>query len=299
MSAGPGGPVARSSRLLSSRGTHTLGDVATVIPIDDPADGRVADYVGLKDAALRHRREEPDGTGPGIFIGEGSLVLRRLLRSPYRLRSVLLTPQRFDALAGELGAVGAPVYLAGQDVMNAVAGFDIHRGVLAAADRRPLPPPGMLLAGTRRVAVLENVNDHENLGVIFRNAAALGIEAVLLSPECCDPLYRRSVRVSMGHVLDVPFAVLRPWPDALSVLGDAGFRLVALTPDPAAVDIRKLDLAGAERVAFLLGAEGPGITGEAAGRADVLVRIAMAPGVDSLNVGSAAAVAFHVASRLP
>jgi tRNA G18 (ribose-2'-O)-methylase SpoU len=273
--------------------------MAPVVPIDDPADERVADYVGLKDAALRRRREEPDGTRPGIFIGEGVLVLRRLLRSPYRLRSVLLTPQRYETLAGDLDAVGAPVYLAGREVMSAVAGFDVHRGVLAAADRRLLPSPGVLLAGARRVAVLENVNDHENLGVIFRNAAALGIGAVLLSPECCDPLYRRSVRVSMGHVLDVPFAVLRPWPEALCIPGEAGFRLVALTPDPAAVDIRTLDLESLQRVAFLLGAEGPGLTEEAAARADVAARIAMAPGVDSLNIASAAAVAFHAASRLP
>src|SRR5947209_9488423 len=252
---------------------HPAPVPADPIPIDDATDPRVADYVGLKDAELRRRREEPTGGAPGLFIAEGALVLRRLLRSSYRVRSVLVTPQRYGPLAADLAGTSAPVYLASQEVMNAVAGFDIHRGVLASAGRRPLPEPAGLLARARRAAVLENVNDHENLGVIFRNAAALGIEAVLLSPECCDPLYRRSVRVSMGHVLDVPFAILRPWPDALSLLGGAGFRIVALKPDPAALDIRKLDLAGTERVAFLLGAEGPGITEEAAGRADVLVRI--------------------------
>ncbi|MEA2500625.1 MAG: hypothetical protein QOD01_736, partial [Actinomycetota bacterium] len=186
-------------------------------------------------------------------------------------------------------------YLASQGVMNAVAGFDIHRGVLASADRRPLPEPAGLLSGAHRVVVLEDVNDHENLGVIFRNAAALGVEAVLLSPECCDPLYRRSVRVSMGHVLDLPFAVQAPWPAALSSLGEAGFELVALTPDHAAPDIRDLGLAAAGKVALMLGAEGPGLSAGALDLATTRARITMSPGVDSLNVGSAAAVAFHAA----
>jgi tRNA G18 (ribose-2'-O)-methylase SpoU len=148
------------------------------------------------------------------------------------------------------------------------------------------------------VAVLEDINDHENLGVIFRNAAALGIEAVLLSPACCDPLYRRSVRVSMGYVLDLPFAVLAPWPDALRCLGDHGFELVALTPHRAARDIRDLGLAATDKVALMLGAEGPGLSDGALQRATVRAHIAMAPGVDSLNVGSAAAVAFHAAMEV-
>jgi tRNA G18 (ribose-2'-O)-methylase SpoU len=265
------------------------------IPVDDAADPRVADYVGLKDAELRRRREEPAGNGQGLFIAEGASVLRRLLCSSYRVRSVLLTHQRYGPLAADLAGIAAPVYLASQEVMNAVAGFDIHRGVLASADRRALPEPAGLLSGARRVAVLEDVNDHENLGVIFRNAAALGVEAVLLSPECCDPLYRRSVRVSMGHVLDLPFAVLAPWPAALSSLSDAGFELVALTPDPSADDLRHLGLATAGRVALMLGAEGPGLSAAALQHATTRARITMSPGVDSLNVGSAAAVAFHAA----
>src|SRR3989440_3908368 len=230
------------------------------IRIDDATDPRVADYVGLKDAELRRRQEEPTGSAPGRFIAEGALVVRRLLISSYQVRSVLVTPQRYGPLAADLAGITAPVYLASQEVMNAVAGFDIHRGVLASATRRPLPEPAGLLARARRVAVLEDVNDHENLGVIFRNAAALGIEAVLLSPECCDPLYRRSVRVSMGHVLDLPFAVLAPWPAALSSLSDAGFELVALTPDPSAREIRHLSLAAAGKVALMLGPEGPGLS---------------------------------------
>jgi tRNA G18 (ribose-2'-O)-methylase SpoU len=271
------------------------GPVPVPTPVEDAADPRVADYVGLKDAELRRRREEPAGSAPGLFIAEGGLVLRRLLRSTYRVRSVLVTPQRYGPLAADLAGVAAPVYLASQEVMNAVAGFDIHRGVLASADRRPLPEPAALLSGARQVAVLEDVNDHENLGVIFRNAAALGVEALLLSPECCDPLYRRSVRVSMGHVLDLPFAVLAPWPRALSLLRDAGFELVALTPDPAVPDIRDLRLAAAGKVALMLGAEGPGLSAGALKLATARARITMSQDVDSLNVGSAAAVAFHAA----
>lgn len=266
--------------------------------VDDPADPRVADYIGLKDAELRRRREvpaDPDGQQPGLFIAEGAIVLRRLLVSPYRLRSVLLTAKRYAPLAGELAGVAAPVYVASQKVMNAVAGFDIHRGVLAAADRRPLPDVASLLAASRRLAVLEDLVDHENLGVIFRNAAALGVDAILLSPACADPLYRRSVRVSMGHVLGVPYAVVDPWPDGLAQVGEAGFLLVALTPDAAARDIRDLDLGGHDRVAMVLGAEGPGLSPAGLGVAGVRARIAMRPGVDSLNVASAAAIAFHAA----
>lgn len=269
------------------------------IPVDDALDPRVADYVGLKDAELRRRREEPGAGRPGLFIAEGALVVRRLLASSYRVRSVLVTPQRYEGLAADLPARGVTVYLAGQDVMNAVAGFDLHRGVLASAERRPLPAPLSLLAGTRRVAVLEDINDHENLGVIFRNAAALGVGAVLLSPGCCDPLYRRCVRVSMGHVLDLPFSVLSPWPSGLAAVGGAGFDVVALTPSPEAADVRRLGLGGRDRVALLFGAEGPGLSAGALACAGVRARIPMVPGVDSLNVGSAAAIAFHAAMPSP
>lgn len=266
------------------------------IPVEDAADVRLADYIGLKDADLRRVGARLGGSGTGVFVAEGHLVVQRLLASRYPLRSVLLAPGRYEALACELEAVGAPVYLASQPVMNAVAGFNIHRGVLAAADRLALPEAGALLEGARRVVVLEDINDQENLGVLFRNAAALRIDAVLLSPSCCDPLYRRTVRVSMGHVLHVAFATLAPWPAALSALHEAGFQIVALTPAAAARDIRGLALDRVDRVAFLLGAEGPGLSQGALAAADVAARIAMAPGVDSLNVAAAAAVAFWAAT---
>jgi tRNA G18 (ribose-2'-O)-methylase SpoU len=272
-----------------------------VVTIEDPADTRVADYIGLTDAALRRRIElgPAGGTGAGIFIAEGPLVIRRLLRSPYGLRSVLVTPRQLEAMHDDLSTLEVPVFVAAPGVMNAVTGFDIHRGALAAADRRPLPDAGDLLPAVRRVAVLEDINDHENLGAIFRSAAALGVGAVILSPGCCDPLYRRAVRVSMGHVLSVPYTTVHPWPGGLAQIAAAGFRLVALTPSAEAEPIDRLGLQAVDRVALLLGAEDRGLSSAAMAAAAVRARIPMASGIDSLNVAGAAAIAFHAASALP
>lgn len=256
----------------------------TAIEVDDPADERLADYVGLTDAALARR-------GDGVFIAEGVLVIRRLLESRYPVRSLLLAANRVAALADVLDGVGAPVYVASQAVMDEVAGFPIHRGALAAADRLPLPSVAEVVADARLVAVLEGINDAENMGSLFRNAAAFGVEAVLLSPDCCDPLYRRSVRVSLGHVLHVPFATL----GSLDELGR--FTTMALTPAPDAELLG--DVAPSGRIAVLLGAEGNGLRPETLVAADRRVRIPMAPGVDSLNVATAAAIAFHHLSSVP
>ena len=263
------------------------------VRIDDPEDERVADYRDLTDRDLRRRREHDHG----VFIAEGALAIRQLLRSTYRVRSVLVTPPRLAALAGDLAGLEAPVYVAEQAVMNRIGGFDIHRGALAAADRRPLPKGSDLLGRATRVAILEGINDHENLGAIFRNAAALGMDAILLCPRCCDPLYRRAVRVSVGHVLTVPYARLVPWPEALEDVRTAGFTSVALTPHPTAEPISEVD-PGIGRVAVLLGAEGPGLTEGALRSAGRKVRIPVDPRVDSLNVASASAVAFHRLGRL-
>ena len=267
-----------------------------VVPVDDPDDGRLADYRDLTDAGLRRRRELGVGRH-GIFVGEGVYVIRHLLRSGHRLRSLLLTPERAAALAPDLDGVDAPVYVAGRDVLHRVAGFDVHRGALAVAYRPPPADPGALLAAASRVAVLEAVSDHENLGALFRSAAALGIDAVLLCPRCCDPFYRRAVRVSMGHVLSLPFAVVDPWPEGLARVQGAGFTVLALTPQGPADPIDEVEVADGERVAVLLGAEGPGLTAEALAGAHRRVRIPMAPGVDSLNVAAAAAIAFHRLGR--
>ncbi|MHA6626762.1 TrmH family RNA methyltransferase [Pseudonocardia sichuanensis] len=265
--------------------------MATITPIDDPADPRVTDF---RDLTTADRRPDRPG-GRGLVIAEGVVVVRRLLESPYPVRSLLGVRRRFDELADDLAGVDVPAYATDAETMAAVVGFHLNRGVLAVADRAARPDIDALVRDARLVAVLEGVNDHENLGALFRNAAALGVDAVLLGPRCADPLYRRSVRVSMGHVLRVPFAELPgPWPASLDVLRAAGLRVVALTP---AADAQPLTAAG-ERTALLLGAEGPGLTPDALAAADSRMRIPMASGVDSLNVATAAAVAFHALAPL-
>jgi tRNA G18 (ribose-2'-O)-methylase SpoU len=270
--------------------------VAVVVPVDDPSDQRVADYVGLTDPDLRRRREQGDGAGGGFFIAEGLVVIRHLLRSPYRVRSLLLTPRRLEALAPDLEGVDAPVYVGSQDVVNAVTGFHLHRGAVASAHREALPDPADVAAGARLVVVTEGMNDHENLGALFRNSAAFGAGALVLDPASADPLYRRSIRVSMGHVLRVPFARADHWPDVLGDLRQAGFEVLALTPRPDADDLATV--APGPRQALVVGAEGPGLSPAALAAADRRVRIPMAPGVDSLNVATAAAVALHHLSAL-
>jgi tRNA G18 (ribose-2'-O)-methylase SpoU len=261
--------------------------VADPVNVDDPGDPRLADYVGLTDAALRRRLE----LGRGIFIAEGELVIRQLLVSPYPVRSVLVTPARHHHLAAVLAELDAPVFVAPPEVLRAVAGFNLHRGAVASAARQPPVDPAALLAQSTTVAVLEGLNDHENVGALFRSAAALGVDAVLLAPGCADPLYRRSVRVSMGAVLRVPFATLSPWPGALADVVGAGFELLALTPRPDAEPMTAFRRAGA--VALLIGSEGRGLTNGALSAAPRHVRIPMRVGVDSLNVAAAAAIAFH------
>lgn len=263
--------------------------VATITPVVDPADPRVDDY---RDLTAADRRPDRPG-GRGLVIAEGVVVVRRLIDSPYPVRSLLGVPKRLDELSDDLAALPVPAYATDANTMATVVGFHLNRGVLAVADRAVVPDAAALARSARVLAVLEGVNDHENLGALFRNAAALGVDGVLLGPRCADPLYRRSVRVSMGHVLRVPFAELSgPWPAALDVLRAAGLRVAALTPSPDAVALGASGLAG-ERVALVLGAEGPGLSDAALAAADVRVRIPMAGGVDSLNVATAAAIAFH------
>jgi tRNA G18 (ribose-2'-O)-methylase SpoU len=238
---------------------------------DDP---RLADYVDL-------RGGRPDGVGPVVV--EGLFAVEQLLNSRCTVRNIVVTPGKL----GRLPDPGdAPVYVADPDVLRATVGFDLHRGVVASADRPAPLDPAALLAGSRRVVVAERLNDLENLGSLFRAARAFACDAVLLDPETADPLGRRPVRVSMGHVLHVPFARLAPWPDALALVRDAGLEVVALAPSGG-----PLLLPG--RAALLVGAEGPGLSAGALAASDRSVRIDMAAGVDSLNVATAAAVALH------
>jgi tRNA G18 (ribose-2'-O)-methylase SpoU len=278
-----------------ARPTLTRVSFPPPIAVEDPADPRLADFVGLRDAELRRRVEH----GRGIFIAEGRLAIEALLRSTYEVRAVLVTPralrQLHDALRDAPPGVRAPVYVASEDVLRATAGFDLHRGALASAmrpDDAPRDVTSVLPPHARRVLVCEGVNDHENLGSLFRNAAAFGVDAVLLDPTSADPLYRRSVRVSLGHVLRVPFARVA-WPAALDALHAAGWRTVALTPAAARTVDELAAEARDERLALLVGAEGPGLSPPTLDAASERVRIPMAVGVDSLNVATAAAVALH------
>lgn len=253
-----------------------------LIEIDDVADPRVADFRNLTDADVRPDRR-------GIVIAEGVNVVARLAASPYRMRAVVGVPERIAALRPVLDPLDVPVHVVDKWLLSEIVGFRVTRGVLASADRGAPPDVRSLLGAARHVAVLEGLNDFENLGALFRNAAAFGVDAVLLDPRCADPLYRRSVRVSMGHALRVPFAVLPgAWPASLALL--RGFTLLAMTPDPSAVPLRSLEPPA--RWALLLGAEGPGLSPGALAAAELRVRIPMAAGVDSLNVATAAAVAF-------
>ena len=252
--------------------------------ITDPDDPRLDDFRDLSDADVRPDRR-------GVVIAEGAAVVERLLGSPYPVRTVVGVENKLDALTPLLTRFDALAFAVDKWVLSAAVGFRVTRGVLASADRPAALDAGSLLASARRVAVLEQLNDFENLGALFRNAAAFGVDAVLLDPRTADPLYRRSVRVSMGHVLRVPFARLpQPWPSSLDVLRDKGFHVLAMTPRAAAVPLRSVT--APPRWAVLVGAEGDGLTDAALAAADERVRIPMAPGVDSLNVATAAAVVF-------
>lgn len=267
-----------------------------VVAVDDPGDPRVGEFYRLNDPELRRLRERPDDAGQGgYFVAEGTLVIRHLLRSRYPVRSLLVTERGLAGLAGELDGLDAPAYLVSPEAIRAVTGFDFHRGALACAARRPSPGLDQVAGAADLVVVAEGVNDNENLGALFRNAAAFGAGAVVLDHGCADPLYRRTIRVSMGHALRVPFARVAGAPVAIDRLRAMGFEVLALTPDPEADDVRTVGIR--PRQALVVGSEGPGLSAAALGAADRRVRIPMAAGVDSLNVATAAAIALSHLAR--
>ena len=265
-----------------------------VVDVTDPADPRLDDFRDLN--SVDRRPDLP--SGKGLVIAEGVLVVQRMLASRFTPRALLGTDRRLAELGADLHGVSAPYYRVEADVMAEVVGFHLNRGVLASASRAAELSVAQVLDGARTVAVLEGVNDHENLGSIFRNAAGLGVDAVIFGSGCADPLYRRAVRVSMGHALLVPFARAARWPADLHVLRDAGFRLLAMTPDEGAPRLADaMDGLADGKVAILVGAEGPGLQEHTMRASDVRVRIAMARGTDSLNVATAAALAFYERDR--
>jgi tRNA G18 (ribose-2'-O)-methylase SpoU len=288
-------PAMERSLASVGRGKPTEATSLARVQVTDPDDPRLADYVGLTDV-VRRRKHEPEA---GFFLAEGQLVMRRAVQAGCRPRSLLLAPNRVDDLLPELQGLDCPTYVASAEVLHAVTGFHVHRGALGAFDRPPLRRAEDLLATSRRLLLLENVNSPTNLGAVFRSAAGLGVDGVLLNPECCDPLYRRSMRVSMGEVLAVPYAYLGEWPAALSTVRSAGFQVLAMTPAEDAERLDAVQLEDEDKVVLLLGAEGPGLTAEAMAASDRRVRIAMAHGVDSLNIAAAAAVGCWVIGRRP
>jgi len=265
-----------------------------VIDILDPADARVDDFRDLN--SVDRRPDLP--IGKGLVIAEGVLVVQRMLASRFRPHAFLGTQRRLLELADDLADAGAPYYRASAEVMAQVVGFHLNRGVLGAARRAPELTISDVIRGARTITVLEGVNDHENLGSIFRNAAGLGVDGVIFGTGCADPLYRRAVRVSMGHALLVPFVKAQRWPADLNDLRDNGFRLLAMTPNPAAQTLAEaMDGLVDQKVAVLVGAEGPGLTETAMRASDTRVRIPMSRGTDSLNVATAAALAFYERAR--
>jgi tRNA G18 (ribose-2'-O)-methylase SpoU len=269
----------------------------SLVRITDPSDPRLADYAALTDAELRKAYEHERG----VLVAEGPNPVRELARSRFPVRSLLVAEERVAELQDVTEQLDAsvPVYVVTREVLYAVVRFQLHQGVLGCGGRLASVSPSEVATGAHRVVLLEGLGDHENLGTLFRSIRGLGGDAVLLGPGCADPLYRRCVRVSMGHVLHVPFARVASIVAALDLLHDAGFTTVALTPAADAVDLRDVEVAATDRVALLLGAEGPGLSGAALAGADVRARITMHAGVDSLNVAAAGAIALHALTRGP
>lgn len=266
--------------------------MATLIEISDPTDPRLSDYRDLRDVELRKHLEAEHG----LFLAEGAKVVRRAVEGGFAPRSFLMAPRWLDGLADVLATTDAPCFVLSEALAEEVTGFHVHRGALASLERRPLPPLEEVLAGARSVLVLEDIVDHTNVGAIFRSGAALGFDAVLLAPRCADPLYRRSVKVAMGAVFSVPFTRLEDWPDALASLSALGFTTVALTLAPDSIPIEEA-VAGLDKVALVLGSEGHGLSKRWEQSADRRAIIPMQAGVDSLNVGAAAAVACYVTAN--
>ncbi|MEV7232882.1 RNA methyltransferase [Streptomyces sp. NPDC051020] len=290
--------------------------MADFIAVDDPDDPRLRDYTGLTDVELRRRREPAEG----LFIAEGEKVIRRARHAGYEMRSMLLSAKWVDVMRDVIDEVPAPVYAVSPELAERVTGYHVHRGALASMQRKPLPTAEELLVTTRpvvmeavndhttvgavlplgrqeraarRIAVFEDMVDHANLGAAFRNAAALGVDAVLLTPRCADPLYRRSVKVSMGAVFQVPWTRLEAWPKGVEVLRSAGFMVAALCLSGRAITLDELAARNDEKLALVFGTEGAGLTPGTLAAVDEHVRIPMDAGVDSLNVAAASAVAFY------
>jgi len=266
-----------------------------IIPIDDLSLPGLADYSRLTDVVLRRLSEPEDG----LYIAESTKVMMRAIEAGHRPRSVLLQEQWLPTVEPLLvDWPDVPVYVGEPAVLETLTGYNLHRGALASMHRPVLAPVADIIAGARRIVILEDIVDHTNVGAIFRAVAGLGADAVLISPRCADPLYRRSVRVSMGTVLQVPWTRLPEWDEAIPMLHAEGFHLAALALADDAVSLEDFAADAPERLAIVMGTEGDGLSHRALAGADTVVTIPMLHGVDSLNVAAASAVALY-ALRVP
>ncbi|MGI8718625.1 MAG: TrmH family RNA methyltransferase [Lapillicoccus sp.] len=264
--------------------------------IDDPVDERLRDFVSLTDVALR-RRLEPER---GLYVAESEKVIRRALAAGHRPRAYLMAQRWLTDLADVVEQAerdGIPVFVGEPDVIETLTGFHLHRGALASMHRPCLADVADLVRDAGRVLVLEDVVDHTNVGAVFRSSAALGVDAVLVTPRCADPLYRRAIRVSMGTVFQVPWTRTGPWPDGMALLREAGFTVAALALAEVGISLDELAADPPARLALVLGTEGDGLRRQTVEGADLTVRIPMAAGVDSLNVAAASAVAMWAVNR--
>jgi tRNA G18 (ribose-2'-O)-methylase SpoU len=255
-----------------------------VVRVDRFDDPRLADYRSVSDAELLRRRNR--------FVAEGRLVVRRIVEAGHRVESVLVNAASYRALEASLSRLpqDVPVFICDTDEFSALTGFNLHRGCLAMADRPMDRSSGDVMRQADLLLVLEGITDPDNVGSAFRNASAFGA-SVLLSPTCCDPLYRKAIRTSMGAALRTSYARMNDWPRGLATLKAAGFTIVALTPRENAIDLPACERR--RRMALLVGSEGPGLTAEAAAIADERVRIPISADVDSLNLATATGIALH------
>ncbi|NYF11622.1 tRNA G18 (ribose-2'-O)-methylase SpoU [Leifsonia sp. AK011] len=263
-----------------------------IIRIDSLDDPRLGDYSHQTDVALK----KAQGTEHGLYLAESALVLERALRAGHRPRSVLALGASVDQ-AIQLVGEDVPVFSGPPELLEELTGYLLHRGLIASMHRPALPSVSSLLEDARRIVILENVADPTNVGAIFRSVAGIGADAVLVTPRCSDPFYRRAIRVSMGTVLQVPWTRTGDWGSAREELVASGFHVAALALEPGAVALREFAASAPERVALMLGEEGYGLTREALDAADTIVQIPMAHGIDSLNVAATAAVAMYTLAR--
>lgn len=268
--------------------------MATFVDVDHPFDPRLGDYRDLRDVQLRQSIEAEHG----LFLAEGEKVIRRAVAAGYGVRSFLMAPRWVETMADVLAQTESPCYVMSEAQVEALTGFHVHRGALASLNRVALPTVDEVVTEAgRRIAVLEDLVDHANVGSLFRNAAALGIDAVLLTERCADPLYRRAIKTSMGNVFHVPWTRARGMEDVLASLRAHGFVPVALTLSDDAITLDDLVALRLPKVAFVFGTEGAGVHPKTAEQVDHRVRIPMAVGVDSLNVAAASAITFYAAGQ--